>query len=229
MSLKQTLPISTLIKGELLWFSVFSDLQRILQRWTAKQPHIMRYAFEREAVSVGSALCVLQIFLFLYFFSETLMCAELPYMGMPVLCTKCCVCPLPRSAQTLLHSALCYMDYCQHFVRDGSNKVFFQVNDGQLNLLNFPKEASTRQKLRSFLLPMDSLCVDLFISSTSMWAGLMAKLLLKDRTLLRPVEKGEAQAISNISSVSLLCLFCVSKGVVSTTAWRGACEAKGEE
>ncbi len=66
-------------------------------------------------------------------------------------CTQRCACPLPHSAQTLLHSALCFMDYCQHFVQYGSNKVFFQVNEGQLTLLNFPKEAMKRQKLRVFL------------------------------------------------------------------------------
>ncbi len=42
------------------------------------------------------------------------------------------------------------MDYCQHLVRDGSSKMFSQVK-GQLILLNFPKEASTRRKLMAFL------------------------------------------------------------------------------
>ncbi len=45
----------------------------------------------------------------------------------------------------------------------------------------------------------------------STWAGLTANLLLKERTLLCPVEEWEA--VSNISSVSQLCLFCVSKGM----------------
>ncbi len=57
----------------------------------------------------------------------------------------------------------------------------------------------------------------------------MAKLLLKDCTLLCPVEEREAQAVSNFLSVSYLCLFCVSKGVVSTAECRGAHEGRGEE
>ncbi len=39
------------------------------------------------------------------------MCAGLPYMGMPALCTQSCACCLPPSAQTPLHSALCLRDY----------------------------------------------------------------------------------------------------------------------
>ncbi len=31
--------------------------------------------------------------------------------------------PPKHSAQTLLCSALCFMDYCQHFILEGSNKV----------------------------------------------------------------------------------------------------------
>ncbi len=43
---------------------------------------------------------------------------------------------------------------------------FFQVNEGKLTLLNFPKEGSTRQKLIVFLFLVDLFCVDLFPSST---------------------------------------------------------------
>ncbi len=43
---------------------------------------------------------------------------------------------------------------------------FFQVNEGQLTLLNFLKEASTRQKLIAFLFLVDLFRLDLFTSST---------------------------------------------------------------
>ncbi len=72
---------------------------------------------------------------------------------------------------------------------------------------------------------MDLFHVDLFTSP----AGLMAKLVLKDRTFLYRVEEWKAQTVSNISSVSYLCLLCVSTGVVSTAECRGTYEAKGEE
>ncbi len=62
--------------------------------------------------------------------------------------TQRCACPLPDSTQTLLHSALCFKDYCQHFVRDGVNKEFFGVNEGKLTIISFPKEARTGQKLK---------------------------------------------------------------------------------
>ncbi len=40
--------------------------------------------------------------------------------------------------------------------------AFFQVNEGQLTMLNFPKKASTRQKLIVFLFLVDLFLVDLF-------------------------------------------------------------------
>ncbi len=47
---------------------------------------------------------------------------------------------------TALHSALCFT--IERVVQYGSNKVFFWgVNEGQVTLFSFPKEASTRQKL----------------------------------------------------------------------------------
>ncbi len=42
--------------------------------------------------------------------------------------------------------------------------------------------------------------------------------------LLCHVEESEVQAVSNILSVSYLCLFCVSEGVVSRAEYRGAHE-----
>ncbi len=73
------------------------------------------------------------------------------------------LCPLPPSAQTPLRSALCFTDYCQHFVPDDSNKGFFGgVNKRQLTLLSFPTEASTRQKLTAFLFLVDLFRVNLF-------------------------------------------------------------------
>ncbi len=85
------------------------------------------------------------------------MCAGLLYMGMPAPCTQRCACPLPCSAQTQLHSALCSTDYSILF-RTAPMKcflllflLFFQVNEGQLILFGFPKEVSTSQKLVVFL------------------------------------------------------------------------------
>ncbi len=52
----------------------------------------------------------------------------------------------------------------------------------------------------------------------------MAKLLLKDHTVLCRVKEREAQAVSNILSVSSLCLFCVS-----TAECGGTQEGKGGE
>ncbi len=40
-------------------------------------------------------------------------------------CTPRCACLLPLSAQTPLHSALCFRDYCQHFVQMALTKCFF--------------------------------------------------------------------------------------------------------
>ncbi len=80
---------------------------------------------------------------------------------------------------------------------------------------NFPKEVGTRQKLGLFLYLVDLIRLNLFTSSTSTWTLLMAKLLLKDCMLLFRVKEWEAQAVSNILSVSLLYLFCVSKGAMS--------------
>ncbi len=96
-------------------------------------------------------------------FTVTLMHAGLPCVGMLMLassCTEHFSIPLPCSAQTPLHYALCFRDDCQHFVRNGSQNEGW-VNEGQLNLLNFPKEASNRQKLIVF-----QFLVDLFTSST---------------------------------------------------------------
>ncbi len=102
--------------------------------------------------------------------------------------------------------------------------IHLESRKGQLTLFNFPKKASTRQKLIVFLF-----LEDLFTSSTSTWAGLTAKLLLKGCRLLCRVEECEARAVSNIISVSSLCLFCVSKRVVSTAECGDMHEGKGEE
>ncbi len=101
------------------------------------------------------------------------------------------------------------------------------LGEGQLIFLKFPKETSTRQKLIMLLVLVDLIRVDLFTFSTCTWAGLTAKLLLKDRALLCHVEELEAQAVSNILWVSQLCLFCVSKGVVSTAECRRSTWGKG--
>ncbi len=51
------------------------------------------------------------------FFPLTLMRAGPSFKGMPA---------HAHSAVKLLHSALCFTDYCQHFDQDGSNKVCFE-------------------------------------------------------------------------------------------------------
>ncbi len=68
-----------------------------------------------------------------------------------------------------LHRHKCMFDLpiCQlHAHSAVSAHSPFQVNGGWLTLLNFPKEASTRQKLIAFLFLVDFFCVDLFTSST---------------------------------------------------------------
>ncbi len=62
------------------------------------------------------------------------------------------------SASGITVSTLFYMAPIKRFVR---------VNEGQLTLLNFAKEASTRQKLIVFLFLVDLFDVDSFTSSTS--------------------------------------------------------------
>ncbi len=62
---------------------------------------------------------------FLTVFTVTLMRAGLPYKGIPrhaSSCTQCCLCPLPRSAQTRLHSALCWIHF-HDFVQHDSNLI----------------------------------------------------------------------------------------------------------
>ncbi len=60
----------------------------------------------------------------------------------------------------------------------------FWVNEEKLALFSFPKEAKTRQKLLAFLFFVHLYHVDLFTSNMSTWAGLRAKLLLKNRCSL---------------------------------------------
>ncbi len=137
---------------------------------TMPKNHITRY-MHLEVSSAGSFrwLCMLWFTVFFHsVFPVRLMRAWLPYMGM-----------WARAHSLWLHphllrhsSALCFTDYCQHLIRDDSNKVllllliFFQVNERQLTLLNFPKVASIRQKLIVLLFLVDLFRVDLFTSST---------------------------------------------------------------
>ncbi len=105
---------------------------------TKSKSRIMRYIhLEVSPAGCFSWLCML---CFRKYFKPCLtvmlMCTGLPYMGMPALCTQHCACFLPSSAQIPLCSALCFMDYCQHFVQMAP-VVFLPVNEGQLTLLNF--------------------------------------------------------------------------------------------
>ncbi len=89
-----------------------------------------------------------------------LMCAGLPYMGMPARAHSA----VPVSVLALLRCCCALLSASWINVRTlfeiVSIKCFLRMNEGQLTLLNFPKEASTRQKLIAFLF-----LVDLFTSS----------------------------------------------------------------
>ncbi len=71
-----------------------------------------------------------------------------------------------------------------------------------VNFVKLSCRGEQRTEVGSVPVFVDLSHVDLFTSSTSTWAGLTAKLLLKDRMVLCPVEKWEVQAVSNILSVS---------------------------
>ncbi len=120
---------------ELLCFSVFFDPKMLLQYRIVmlndiKASHNEIHAFGSEpwhAVSVGSACYVSGgLFKILLYWRQCM--PDFPVwacLGMPASCTKSCARPLLWSAQTLLCSALCFTDYCQHFVRYESNKMFW--------------------------------------------------------------------------------------------------------
>ncbi len=85
-------------------------------------------------------------------FIVMLMCAGLPYLGMPA-----------RAHCSLLRGL-------QQVVRHGLNKMFFWVDEAQLTLFSFPfvlfcfpKKASTRQKLIAFLFLVDLFRVDFLL------------------------------------------------------------------
>ncbi len=86
-------------------------------------------------------------------------------MGMPAWCTQLCACPLKRSAQTPLCSALCFMDYSKS-LNMVPIKYFYRVNVAKLTLLSFPKDVSKRQKLIAFLFLVDLFHMDFLTSST---------------------------------------------------------------
>ncbi len=113
-----------------------------------------------------SVFCFFFFVFFYSVFTVTLMCAGLPYMGISAIAHSAVLAPSPSllrhrcnllSASGITVSTLFEM---------APIKCFFQVNEGQLTLLNFPKEASTRQKLRAFLFLVDLFRVDLLTSST---------------------------------------------------------------
>ncbi len=112
------------------------------------------------------------------------MTAGFPYVGMPALCTQRCVCPLSCSAQTCCTLLSASGITVSTLFEMAPKKCFFlRVNEGQLTLLNFPKEHQTI---------VDSIPV----SGGFIPCGFIyfldeetAKLLLKARTLLCCVEK----------------------------------------
>ncbi len=98
--------------------------------------HIMKCVH----VEVSPACCVL-----VHFFNHVLMCAGLPCIGRPAHAHSA----VPAPSATLLRyccalrSALCFRDYTTLF-KMAPIKCSFCVNEGQLSLLNFPKEHRTK-------------------------------------------------------------------------------------
>ncbi len=129
------------------------------------RPHMMRYVCLEVSPAGWFSWLFMLYFTVGFFYSVfpvMLMRAGLPFMGMPA---------FAHSDSPLLHSALCFMDYCfcTSFEMAPIKCFFllfvFLVNEEHLTLLNFPKEESTRQKLISFLFLVDLFHVDLFTSS----------------------------------------------------------------
>ncbi len=85
----------------------------------AKVSHTEVRAFGGEPCRLFQSALHTVFTVFYSVFPVTLMRAGLPYMGTSVHAHRPCL-PPSCSAQTPLRSALCFRDYCQHFVRDGS-------------------------------------------------------------------------------------------------------------
>ncbi len=104
--------------------------------------HIMRFML----LKVNPAHCVLLFFVGFFFSVFTVMCAGLPYRACQLGVHSAVPGPSPALLRHLC-SALCFMDYCQHFFKMTSIKCFFvclfiiffpRVDEDQLTLLNFP-------------------------------------------------------------------------------------------
>ncbi len=122
-----------------------------------------------ELHAFGSELCRLfQLGLqALTVFTEMLLRAGLPCMGMPALRTQCCACPSPTLLKhrcALLSAS--WITVSTSFKMAPIKCFYFGVNERQLTTLNFPKEVRTRQKLVAFLFLVDLFHVELFTSST---------------------------------------------------------------
>ncbi len=92
--------------------------------------------------------------------------AGLSYMGIPARAHSAVPVPSPtllRHCCTLLSASWITVSTLFNMA---PIKCFFQVNEGQLTLLNFPKEAMKRQKFRVFLFLEDLFHLDLFTIST---------------------------------------------------------------
>ncbi len=133
-----------------------------------------------QAVSVGSAHCVLQHFL--KCFSSDVSARWPSLYGHASSCTQCFACPLRCSVQTPLHSALCFTDYIvRNLFEMAPIKCSFQVREGQLPLLNFPKKGKHHTKVESIPVSCGFIpCGFIYFLNMSTWAGLTAKLQLKD-------------------------------------------------
>ncbi len=157
--------------------------------------HIMR--FMHLEVSPGGCFSWLSTLCFPVFF-QWHQCMQDLLILHASLCTQRCACPLPRYAQTVLRSALCFTDYGILFKMAPMKWFFFPGKWRTVHLFNLYLRGIHQTKVGR-----DPFLSNLFSSST--WAGLTAKLLLKDGAvpmLLCHIEEWEAQAISNILSVS---------------------------
>ncbi len=118
--------------GELLCFFIFSDLLMLLQccilvlnKATVSYNEVHTFGSEPCRLFQLALHAVFQeVFLFLH--SAVTLTNECwtALCGMPALCTQPCACCLLCSSQIQLCAALCFRDYCQHFVWFGSKKVF---------------------------------------------------------------------------------------------------------
>ncbi len=152
-------------------YSVFSDLQMLLQCWML----VLNEAkvSQNEVHAFGSEPCRLfQLAMYFVFysvfkcFSSDVNVFWTSSYGHASWCTQCYACPSP----TLLRHCCALLSASRITVstlfKMAPIKCFFWVNEGHLTLLNFRIEANTRQKLIAFMFLVDLFHMDLFTFST---------------------------------------------------------------